>query len=369
MASSTASKPIQKILDSTKIASLSKFIRKPPVDPSQPIQGRPREKNSNAFKEYVNRESVRLQKALNSISHGKHIFVYHNVRTKQVVYSLTRYLEKNNLLRQMVYHGKKTVPADLRRDMWVPYYSVHFGDARLGLRAYQLLREFSMQRQFSPPPEMITVTKEYLALKRPKDPVEAEEFDELNKKRIGKPMEKKERARVLMDQKATSVADIAAVLAIQQEEIQNGLLDDNSKRGYLTKKARQRRREALQRETEKALERKARIEALEQQLRKHDRSGVEIKIGEEDGAYPDNAETVKLLWRDVHDARYADSWPSNVEHGELEIKRGALIGQERRLDSTNEVVTEHEFNERKDEQKEDQKEDQKDERKEERKEE
>lgn len=45
----------------------------------------------------MQRESVRLQKALNSISHGKHIFAYHNVRTKQVVYSLTRYLEVSNL--------------------------------------------------------------------------------------------------------------------------------------------------------------------------------------------------------------------------------------------------------------------------------
>jgi hypothetical protein len=243
----------------------------------------------------------------------------------------------------MVYHGKKTVPADLRRDMWVPYYSVHFGDARLGLRAYQLLREFSMQRQFSPPPEMVTVTKEFLALKRPKEPLEAEEFDELNKKRIGKPMEKKERARVLMDQKATSVADIAAVLAIQQEEIANGLLDD-SKRGYLTKKARQRRREARQREAEQALKNTARIEALEQKLT--GQSEVEVKIGEVDGAYPESAEQVKLLWRDVHDAHYAESWPSNVEHGELELKRTAIIGQERHLEGTDEVVTEHEFNER-----------------------
>lgn len=90
---STASKPIQKILDSTRVASLKKFIQHPPIDPTKPIQGKIREPSSNAFKEHVKRESVRLQKALNSISHGKHIFAYHNVQTKQVVYSLTRYLE------------------------------------------------------------------------------------------------------------------------------------------------------------------------------------------------------------------------------------------------------------------------------------
>lgn len=91
----SAAKPIKKILDATKISALTnKFVRKP-IDPKTrvPIQGRPREANSNAFKEASTRESVRLQKALNAVAHGKHIFVYHNVRTKQVVYSLTRYLE------------------------------------------------------------------------------------------------------------------------------------------------------------------------------------------------------------------------------------------------------------------------------------
>lgn len=348
----SATKPIQKILDSTKVATLSKFaqfVRRPPIDPNQPIQGKPRETSSNAFKDYVKRESVRLQKALNSISHGKHIFVYHNVRTKQVVYSLTRYLEKNNLLRQMVYHGKKTVPADLRRDMWVPYYSVHFGDARLGLRAYQLLREFSLQRQLSPPPEMITVTEEFLAAKRPRDPLAAEEFDRLNKKRVGHVMEKKERARVLMDQKATSVADIAAVLAIQEKEVENGFLDKEYKRGYLTRRARQRRRLTRLREEAQAEANTARVKALEEQLSKMVSEDAEVKIREEDPAYPDRPEAVKVLWQDVHDARYAESWPASVEHGELELMRNPVIGTERQLAGDKEVVTEHEFKERKEE--------------------
>ncbi|KAJ5243004.1 uncharacterized protein N7469_001331 [Penicillium citrinum] len=347
--STSAAKPIKKILDATKISALtSKLVRRPIDVKSQvPIQGRPREANSNAFKEASHRETVRLQKALNAVAHGKHIFVYHNVRTKQVVYSLTRYLEKTNLLRQMVYHGKKTVPAELRRDMWVPYYSVHFGDARLGLRAYQLLREFSMQRQFSPPAEMITVTKEYLDKKRPKDPLAAEEFDKMNKKRIGHPMEKKERARVLMDQKATSVADIAAVLAIQEKAIANGLLEQTSKRGYLTRKARQRRRAALERLARQQQWNAEHIAALEKRM--SDLSGDDVEIGEVDGEYPADAKDVKILWRDVHDAYFAESWPADVQHGELELKRSAIIGSELRPEGE-EVVTEHEFNERKEKQ-------------------
>jgi hypothetical protein len=228
--------------------------------------------------------------------------------------------------------------------MWVPYYSVHFGDSRLGLRAYQLLREFSMQRQLAPPAELITVTEDFLALKRPRDPVAAEEFDEMNKKRIGKPMEKKERARALMDQKATSVADIAAVLAIQEKEIENGFLDRSSKRGYLTRKARQRRREAFQRQIAQAESNEERIAALEKHL--SDISGDEIKIGEVDGEYPEGAEDVKILWRDVHDAFHAAEWPSAVQHGELELKRSAIIGAENRGEGSEGIITEHQFNER-----------------------
>lgn len=248
----------------------------------------------------------------------------------------------------MVYHGKKTVPAELRRDMWVPYYSVHFGDARLGLRAYQLLREFSLQRQLAPPLEMITVTKEFLNSKRPKDPLAGEEFDKINLKRIGQPMEKRERARVLMNQKATSVADIAAALQIQDKAIANGLLEESSKRGYLTRKARQRRRDAMERNATHQEWNKEHIASLEERLSY--RSNEKVEIGEADGEYPENAKDVKILWRDVHDAYFAESWPADVQHGELELKRTHIIGSELRPEGADEVVTEHQFNERKEDQ-------------------
>ncbi|KAJ5587500.1 uncharacterized protein N7459_003265 [Penicillium hispanicum] len=406
--SNTVSKPVRKILDSTKFAALSKFVRQPEIDPQTPIQGKPREPSSNAFKEYQRRESVRLQKALNSLSHGRNIFVYHNVRTKQVVYSLTRYLEKSNILRQMVYHGKKTVPAEFRRDMWVPYYSVHFAEPRLGLRAYKLLREFSMQRQLAPPPEMITVTEEYLALKRPRDPVGAEEFDQANKRRIGQPMEKKERARVLMDQKATSVADIAAVLAIQEEAEQRGLFENghargylnSNKDGYLTPAVRRNRRAFAMSQGAKLDEYNSRVLALEQELSersgepvmfeervmsrrrkleleveerkqrkmeekmKHDgiqentdpeqaiADGEQQNVNEEPSDVSGRPEMVKILWQDLHDANYAVSWPKTVEHGILEIKRSYVIGSEKQAEYADEVysdeiISDNEFTERK----------------------
>jgi len=80
------------MLDPTKIATW-KAVRRPPIATGTAIQGRPREQNSNAAKEFQEREAARLRKALNRITHGKNIFAYNNIRTNQVVYSLTRYLE------------------------------------------------------------------------------------------------------------------------------------------------------------------------------------------------------------------------------------------------------------------------------------
>lgn len=219
------------------------------------------------------------------------------------------------MLKQLIFHGKKTVPASLRKDMWTPYYSVHFTDPKVGLRAYHLLREFSMQRQLAPPREMITITEAFLAQKRPRDPIEAEKFDEEYKDKVGWLMKRADRARAVMDQKATSVADVAAVLAIQEEEIKNGFA--NGKRGYLTRTARKRRRAAREKEERLEQERKERV-AKFAELLSNDK--VEVKIAEtsREGDYALKDSEVKILWRDVEDAHFAESWPDRVRHGELQ---------------------------------------------------
>ncbi|KAA8652695.1 hypothetical protein EYZ11_007962 [Aspergillus tanneri] len=340
MASHQVSKPFQKILDPTKLGTW-KVVRRPPIENHSVIQGKPREQNSNAFKDHQSKEGTRLRKALNALTHGKNIFVYHNMRTNQVVYSLTRYLEKNNVLRQLVYHGKKTVPATLRKDMWVPYYSVHFHDSKIGLRAYHLLREFAMQRQLSPPREMITITEKFLDQKRPRDPEEAEKFNEKYEGKVGWLMEKKDRARALMDQKATSVADVAAVLEIQEEEIKNGFAD--GKRGYLTRSARRRRREARKKEQAKAEEQAARVASFEQTL---STTQVEYKIQEvEDNSKALENNGVKILWTDIHDAQRAESWPERVQHGELDLTRDHVIPGQKPTSNT-EILADGRFKER-----------------------
>lgn len=81
-----------KALDPTKIATWE-LVRRPPVPTETVIQGKPRHPLSKAYREFQRQEGARLRKALNRITHGKNIFVYNNIRTNQVVYSLTRYLE------------------------------------------------------------------------------------------------------------------------------------------------------------------------------------------------------------------------------------------------------------------------------------
>ncbi|PYH90630.1 hypothetical protein BO71DRAFT_361109 [Aspergillus ellipticus CBS 707.79] len=344
MASQTAAaavpKPFQKILDPTKIGTWN-VVRRPPVENHSVIQGKAREQNSNAFKLHQVKEGVRLRKALNAITHGKNIFVYHNIRTNQVVYSLTRYLEKNSVLRQLLYHGKKTVPATLRKDMWVPYYSVHFQDSKIGLRAYHLLREFAMQRQLAPPRSMITITEHWLSQRRPRDPTEAKEFNEKYQDKVGWLMEKKDRARAVMDQKATSVADVSAVLEIQEEEIKNGFAD--GKRGFLTRTARRRRREAKAKEERIAEGQAERVAAFEKTL-----SGpmVDYKIEEVEGGGPAVDSGVKILWTDLHDARFAKMWPERVRHGELDLSRDHVMPGQKGVHGLT-VLAEDEFKEKK----------------------
>lgn len=129
----------------------------------------------------------------------------------------------------MLFHGKKTVPAAIRRDMWTPYFSVHFPEnsagAYVGLSAFKRLRELATQRQLSPDKSVITATQDDIEIAKSKlgGPLELYRLEqsekwqdkrklELKLPKAGELLPKKLRAKRLMDQKATSVADVAFVL-------------------------------------------------------------------------------------------------------------------------------------------------------------
>ena len=98
--------------------------------------------------------------------------------------------QNNQVLKQLTFAGKKTLPSALRKDMWRPLLTATFPSPSQGLAAFRKLRELRMLHEHNwehPDPD---------ARKQP---------------------EKKERGRIIMDQKANSIADIAWVLAKQEE--------------------------------------------------------------------------------------------------------------------------------------------------------
>ncbi|KZF26922.1 hypothetical protein L228DRAFT_258277 [Xylona heveae TC161] len=126
--------------------------------------------------------------------HGRHIFVYNNLRTNQVIYSLTRAIQNNAALRQIPFVGKKTVPAAIRKDTWQPMSILSFPSSDQGLVAYQKLREFRKLHELQWPEDK---------MRNPDNPSQL--------------MTKKQRAKALMNQKANSIADMAAVLHWQEK--------------------------------------------------------------------------------------------------------------------------------------------------------
>jgi hypothetical protein len=128
-------------------------------------------------------------------------------------------------MEQLIFHGKKTVPAALRRDMWTPYFSIHFPPtvygAEAGKLAYQRLRELSLQRQLSPPRKMVEVAQRDIdGIKAKHDPLILKDLLEnrdLVLPKLRSRLPQKLLAKRLMDQKATSVADVRFVLGLYLE--------------------------------------------------------------------------------------------------------------------------------------------------------
>ncbi|GAB7356596.1 hypothetical protein MBLNU459_g7324t1 [Dothideomycetes sp. NU459] len=133
--------------------------------------------------------------------HGRHVFVYNHVYTNQVVYSLERSLNNNAALSQLPFAGKKTLPSSLRKDIWRPLLSVSFPSPPQGLAAFRKLREYRRLHE--------TLWDKTL---RP-DP-KKESLDD-HRLRNALPS-KKERGKIIMDQKANSIADLAQVLREQE---------------------------------------------------------------------------------------------------------------------------------------------------------
>lgn len=198
--------------------------------------------------------SKQLEKALKHEVLGMNIYAYKHVRTGQVVYSLTNNMDNNKIMKQLIFHGKKTVPAALRRDVWRPYFMVRMprtpAGAAKGMGIYQDLRELSKWRQLDPPREM--------KLNQPR----AVEHENTRPKTIvGTITSQKLIAMRLLHQERHAVADLSAVLARwNREKVQN---KHGKVRTLPTPRARlQRQKEQRERDLATMSERKREFELL-----------------------------------------------------------------------------------------------------------
>ncbi|KAI9750038.1 MAG: glutamine-dependent NAD(+) synthetase [Chaenotheca gracillima] len=203
---------------------------------------------------------------------GHNIYVYFNIRTNQTLYSLMPALNNNEALKQIPYLGKKTVPAALRKDLWQPLALLSFPRSEQGLLAYRHLREFKKMHELS---------------------WDKEDFKQ--EKNPNNLLSMKQRGKKLMDQKANSVADMAATLWLQERAVGE----------WLAKKQ----------------EAEAHDAWLVQQARSKGRPAPKT-VGK--GFRIESLEGIKIRWGDIHDAEFAESWPSAVIHDGLPPTRNAM---------------------------------------------
>lgn len=153
------------------------------------------------------------------LDHGRHIYAYAHIRTNQIVYSLTRTLRPSPALRQLPDLGANHKDARIRKDLWKPLFTLTLPQASQGLHCYHQLREYRHLHEVHWQPSPL--------LARPYSEEEVEEVQKELDERGGSKKEtvwdiitrrkKKLRVKAVQDQKANSVADLAAVLLEQEE--------------------------------------------------------------------------------------------------------------------------------------------------------
>lgn len=155
--------------------------------------------------------------------------------------------------------------------MWTPFCLASFPSPPAGLAAYRKLREFRRLHETSYDRDIIT---------------------EKEGPHTGQLMTRKKRAKVLMDQKANSVADLAAVL-FQQE------------------KGPSRKRQ------EQAERRVDRVEQLKEQKGEGRVRKAPVDVASE----MTGVDGVTVRWANLADAEFAETWPEGVVHQNLERSR------------------------------------------------
>ncbi|KAJ9638998.1 hypothetical protein H2199_006859 [Coniosporium tulheliwenetii] len=274
------------------------------------------------------------QTAAKKVAQGQHIYVYNNFRTNQVVYSLTRSIKNNDALAQLTYTGKNSVPRAIRKDLWRPLLTVSFPSALQGLSAYRKLREFRRLHETTWSDADVAARRQHVLLGpgkfRNKD--KEEEDGEDWWRDIERKPGKKEKKMMLMDQKANSIADLAAVLFAQERQ---GVQREEG----LVKRAEEeakREKERWARLEELAARAKGEVERLNEQIKKLEAELAAQKEKEnvpgEQGKKPDGKEPqlkpegaqeleLKRLRRQKHELLHAKTKSRSAQRARSQTRR------------------------------------------------
>ncbi|KAK7514299.1 mitochondrial 54S ribosomal protein mL67 [Phyllosticta citriasiana] len=136
---------------------------------------------------------------------ARQIFVYCHFRTNQTLYSLNDRVLHASHLEQLPFAGKKTLPSKLRKDVWRPLAVVTFPFEKQASDAYLKLLDFKKLHELYWKENM---DKDWGALPKEKQ-------EKLRKR--NKMPSMKERAKIIMDQKANSIAAIAKAMELQKQ--------------------------------------------------------------------------------------------------------------------------------------------------------
>ncbi|KAF2165232.1 hypothetical protein M409DRAFT_24615 [Zasmidium cellare ATCC 36951] len=150
---------------------------------------------------------------------GRHIYAYCNVRSNQVLYSLSRKL-KDSSLEQLPDVGANHKPPTIRPDLWKPLYSVTLPSPEQGLRLFKRLKDWRKLHELCwEPPSYLSNPYTEKQIAEMKEKLENRGgskketvFDLIKRQK------KKMKQKIVMNQKANSIADLAAVLIEQEEQ-------------------------------------------------------------------------------------------------------------------------------------------------------
>lgn len=193
--------------------------------------------------------------------HGEKIWIFNHFLDGFTVYSHSPVMKANKALRQIPFNGKKLRPSKLRKDYWRPMAMIQFpaGRGDVGRSVYQRLRECKTLHELSWGDEL------------------SYDYED-----GGRPLSKLERGKRLNDQKANTVADVAAVLG--------GRGKGN-----------------------KIWEGEGAAEDLAAVAEAGDEGGSGLKTDAEEGGAKALV-GAEVWWMNDQDRNYAKAWPANVTH-------------------------------------------------------